>query len=69
MESTPTPSEFAKAAGISVSYACELLTAKRTPSQRLAVRIYRRTGRKFGSIAGATDADIDALERLQDRAA
>jgi transcriptional regulator with XRE-family HTH domain len=73
MDTAPTPTEFATKAGISVPYASELLSGKRTPSTRLAIDIYRRTGRKFGRIAALSDADIDTLDRLtpqrRDRAA
>ena len=64
MAQLPTPTELATRAGISVSYASEMLAGKRTPSPRLAIDIYRRSGRKFGVIADANDADIDALDRL-----
>jgi transcriptional regulator with XRE-family HTH domain len=67
MDTAPTPTEFASKAGISVPYASELLSGKRTPSTRLAIDIFRRTGRRFGSIVGATDAEIDALDRLTPR--
>ena len=63
------PTEFAAAAGISVPYASQILRGERTPSQQLAISIYRKTGRKFGPIAKATDEEIDVLERVQDRAA
>lgn len=64
-----SPTEFATAAGISVPYASQILRGERTPSQQLAISIYRKTGRKFGPIAQATDEEIDVLERVQDRAA
>lgn len=69
MDIAPKPTEFAAVAGISIPYASELLSGKRTPSTRLAIDIYRRTGRKFGSIVTASDADIDALDRLTPRRA
>jgi transcriptional regulator with XRE-family HTH domain len=59
-----TPTDFADKAGISISYASELLRGKRTPGARLAIDIFRRTGRRFGVVTLATDADIDALDRM-----
>lgn len=67
MDTPPKPTEFATKAGISVPYASELLSGKRTPSTRLAIDIFRRTGQRFGPIVGATDAEIDALDRLTPR--
>jgi hypothetical protein len=68
MEAKPKLAEFAAAAGISISYASQLLSEhpkkRRDPSQALAITIYRRTGRKFGPIAHLSDADIAALERI-----
>lgn len=57
-----TPTKFAEAAGISVPYASQLLKGRREPSQSLAIRIFRRTGRKFGPIANLSDDVIAALE-------
>lgn len=65
MEQATSPSEFAAAAGISIPYASQLLNNKRSPSRPLAISIYRKTGRKFGPIAGLSDADIDTLERIE----
>lgn len=56
-------------AGISKSYASEILSAARTPSRPLAITIFRRTGRKFGPIAGLSDEDIATLERIEGLAA
>lgn len=57
-----TPTKFAEAAGISVPYASQLLSGKREPSQGLAIRIFRRTGRKLGPIANFSDEVIAVLE-------
>lgn len=64
-----TPTELADRAGISVPYSSQLLSGQRAPSMALAISIFRKTGRKFGPIAKATDDEIDVLERVQDRAA
>lgn len=69
MDAPLKPTEFAKAAGISVSYASEILSTARTPSRPLAITIFRRTGRKFGPIAGLSDEDIATLERIEGLAA
>jgi transcriptional regulator with XRE-family HTH domain len=65
MEKPESPTGFAAKVGISVSYASEILTGTRQPSQRLAVRIFRTTGRKFGPILGLSDADIAAVDRIE----
>lgn len=67
MDTPKTPTEFAAAAGISIPYASEILSGKRVPSQRLAIDIFKRTGRRFGAIAGASDDEIAVLDRLTPR--
>lgn len=62
-----TVADRLKSAGISESYASLIANGHRKPSQPLAIDIYRKTGLKLGPIADATDADIDALERLVGR--
>jgi transcriptional regulator with XRE-family HTH domain len=52
-----------QAAGVSKSYACEILSGKRKPSPALACRIYRALGHRFEPIAHMTDDEIAALER------
>lgn len=64
-----TLTDFADEAGISVSYASEIVRGKRTPSRSLAISIYRKTGRKFGPISALPDTDIDTLERIEGIAA
>lgn len=64
-----TPAALKDAAGISASYAHMILSGERTPAMPLAITIFRKTGRKFGPIAQATDDEIDVLERVQERAA
>lgn len=61
--------ESLRAIGISESYASQLARAKRTPSQSLALDIFRKTGLKLGPIAQATDAEISVLERVAARPA
>ena len=69
MEDTLKPSALATAADISISYACEILKGTRTPSRVLAIRIFLKTGRKFGPVANLGDADIKALARIEAKAA
>jgi transcriptional regulator with XRE-family HTH domain len=59
------PTGLAKAAGISVPYASQILSGVKTPTQATAIRIFRATGRKFGPIARATPEEIEVLERFQ----
>jgi transcriptional regulator with XRE-family HTH domain len=60
--------EFAEQAGISISYASQLLSTKeekrRSPTIAMAVDIYQRTGLKLGILAGATRGEIEALLRM-----
>lgn len=58
------PTVLARSAGISVPYASQILNGLRTPTPALAIRIYRKTGMKLPPIAGATDAEIEVLERF-----
>lgn len=69
METQPTTSAFAAAAGISMAYASEILNGKRTPSRSLAISIFHKTGRKFGPVAGLSDDDIATLARIEGIAA
>lgn len=52
---------------LSQPYASQITTGKRSPSQKLAIKIYRRTGLKLGPIAHASDAEIDTLEKVAKR--
>lgn len=65
----PSTSELAEKAGISKSYASEIVNGKRPPSRGLAIHIFRQTGWKPEPIAMLTDAEIDDLERLEKRVA
>lgn len=49
---------------VSRSYASQLSRAKRRPSQKLAIRIFRETGMKLGPIETATDEQIKALAEI-----
>jgi hypothetical protein len=64
----PSIRDLMEAAGISKSYACEILgtanTEPKAPSRPLAIRIYRETGWRHESIADLTDEQIAVLEEL-----
>ncbi len=62
---TLTPTAMANRVGISVPYASQLLSGRRVPSRALAVRIWRGTGQKLGPLTHIEDADIEALERIE----
>lgn len=64
MEQPPNIATLRAAAGISKSYASEILSGKRQPSPALAIKIYRETGHRFPPIADLPDARIDTLERM-----
>lgn len=57
-----------RAAGISRSYACEILKGRVPPMDR-AIEIFRKTGSKFGALKGLSDSEIGALEALLRKAA
>lgn len=62
----PTTSELAAKAGISKSYASEILSGKReTLGRPLAIHILRRTGWRHDSIADLTAEQIDLLEQIE----
>lgn len=63
-----TPTALAATLKISVPYASQLLTGAREMPRALAVKLYRATGQKLGPIAGATDDQIETLDRFPDRA-
>lgn len=52
-------------AGISKSYAWDVLNDKQAPSRPLAVHLYRRTGWKHPCIASLTEEQIAASEILE----
>lgn len=60
-----TPTSLSKAVDISVPYASQILKGIKTPTQALAIRVFRATGHKIAPIASATDEEICVLERYQ----
>ncbi len=69
MDKPASPTELATAAGISVPYASQLLSAdpakRRDPSRPLAIHILRRTGWRHPMLAGLTDEQIATLETVE----
>src|SRR4249919_1295172 len=60
-----TYSDLAAAAGISRSYANEILNGKRAPSRSLAIHIFRKTEWRHDSIADLTDDQLEMLEQIE----
>ena len=56
--------ELADKAGISKSYASEIVNGKRPPSRPLAIHILRTTGWRTPPLAGLTDDQIATLEAI-----
>ena len=65
MERTPGTMELADKAGISKSYASEIVNGKRPPSRPLAIHIFRSLGWKHPTIAALTEAQISTLEAIE----
>lgn len=62
--------DFAIAAGISVSYASQLISKNggKTPTVEKAADIYRKTGRKFGVLEHADTREANVIVRVLERA-
>lgn len=61
----PGTMELAAAAGISKSYASEILNDKRDPARALAIHIFRKTGWRHPSIVDLTDDQMSMLEQIE----
>jgi transcriptional regulator with XRE-family HTH domain len=64
MERTPGTMELAEKAGISKSYASEIVNGKRPPSRSLAIHIFRATEWRHDSIADLTENQMAVLEAV-----
>lgn len=64
MEQPSKYTDLAEKAGISLSYASEILGGQRVPSRPLAIHIYRKTGWRHSIIADLTAKQIDTLEAV-----
>ena len=60
----PSYVDLAQAAGISRSFAHEILNTDKKPSGSLAVHIYRATGWKHPRIAAMTEDQISVYEAM-----
>lgn len=58
-----------KEIGVSAPYASQIARGKRTPSPELSLKIFRRTGLRFGVFLGASPEETSALGRLGEDAA
>lgn len=65
MSDTVKPTEFAATTGLSVPYASQILSGKRSPSRSLAIHIFRKTGWRHEVIAGLSDDELALLERIE----
>ena len=64
MMEPPRTMELASTAGISKSYASEILSGARQPSRSLAIHIFRQTGWRHSSIADLSEEQIVLLESI-----
>jgi hypothetical protein len=69
METGNSNYELLVGMGLHKSYASQIARRVRNPSLKLALRIFKETGLKFGPLAGASKADIAAAERMAERVA
>ena len=56
-----SPSQLARDAGISKSYASEILSGKRELGLVAALNLYRKCGHRFGPVAEMSDDQLAAL--------
>lgn len=61
----PRTTDLATGAGISKSYASEILSGERKPSRALAIHIMRKTGWRHSLIADLSDEQIGMLEQIE----
>jgi hypothetical protein len=61
---TPRTMELSAKAGISKSYASEILSGSRDPSRPLAIHIFRKTGWRHASIADLTETQMRVFEAV-----
>lgn len=65
MQRTPGTMELADRAGISKSYASEIVNGQRRPSRPLAIHILRQTGWRHPLLDGLSDEQIATLESIE----
>lgn len=64
-----TPTALAEAAQISVPYASQIISGKRSPSLSMALRILHRTGWRHPLLEGFSAAQIKAIGEIDARKA
>lgn len=62
------PSEIARAAGISVPYASQIIDGHRRPSLEVALRIYDGTGALFGPLTGLSKREVETARKMSEAA-
>lgn len=65
MDTPISTADLSAKAGISLSYASEIVNGKRTPSRPLAIHIFRKTGWRHEAIADLTDDHMAMLEHIE----
>ena len=63
------PQELVDATGVSTGFASLVVRGVKPLPRRIAIKFWRGTGQKIGPIANATDAEIQVLEKFEERAA
>jgi hypothetical protein len=61
----PSPKALQDVAGISQPYASMILNGDRKPGRPLAIHLFRKLGWRHESIAGLSEDDMAALERIE----
>lgn len=61
----PRTTDLANGAGISKSYASEILSGERKPSRPLAIHILRTTGWRHELLSDLSDEQITMLEQIE----
>jgi transcriptional regulator with XRE-family HTH domain len=65
MEAPIKTADLAAVAGISLSYASEIVNDKRQPSRALAIHILRKTGWRHRVLSDLSDDQLDLLETIE----
>lgn len=63
MTYSPSNRKIAELAGISASYADKIRKGVKSPPLDTAIRIYRATGMKFGTLASMSDAEVEHIDK------
>jgi hypothetical protein len=63
-QTTLTPTRLAQIGGVSVPFASQVLGGLKGWPRKLAIRVVRETGQKFGPMANASKEEIVGLEKF-----